>query len=568
MVKDDLCISRQIQPNRIKTQPEEPNQGRMAQDNHTGSWHRDICQGITMAYFLVMAVIYPFYAPGGYVRIGEVKYEFFRNVSIATLIAMAAMIVFSILIRRDWEWVVRNYRQMSATDWFVYGYFAAVLLSYLCSVYKRDALWGEKGWYMGVATQMVFVLVYFFFSRYFHCGLKWIGFWLLAAMGVFVLGICNSYSIYPVQMEGQEEGFISTLGNINWFCGYWSVTASFGIVLYWCSEKRWVRFFTGIYSVIAVVAGITQGSSSAYLVFIMLLLVLCILSFQDNRRFFRFLELCMMFALGCQIASLLLYLPGFTYNYMYYGPDGQSGVMAFVWNSNGTLWIFFGLAVSYILCRALERRGRFRIEKYKWLWTILGIMVVVIACVAAFFIMLDNGVLYFREVPFTAERDGYLELAFDEDWGNGRGATWNCGIEAYRGMDILHKIVGAGPDCFSDYVYDIPELAKKLGDRFVNLRLTNAHSEQITTLVNVGALGFLCYAGIFGTAFVRYARRGIEQPLLYPCAICILAYIVHNLVSFQQVLSTPYVFIVLGIGEKLCRDMGKREIAFSGQRMQ
>lgn len=45
-------------------------------EKEDGGWHRDICQGVLMAYFIVMALIYPLYAPGGYMRIGEVKYLF------------------------------------------------------------------------------------------------------------------------------------------------------------------------------------------------------------------------------------------------------------------------------------------------------------------------------------------------------------------------------------------------------------------------------------------------------------------------------------------------------------
>ena len=63
------------------------------------------------------------------------------------------------------------------------------------------------------------------------------------------------------------ETFISTLGNINWFCGYWSVTAPVGMALYWCSDKAVVRMLSGIYSAIAMVSGVTQGSNSAWLVF-------------------------------------------------------------------------------------------------------------------------------------------------------------------------------------------------------------------------------------------------------------------------------------------------------------
>lgn len=519
-------------------------------------WHRDICQGIVMAYFLVMAVVYPLYAPGGYMRIGEVKYVFFRNVSLVTLAVSACVILLAALMRHDREWIFRNYRRMSVTDWFAYGYFVAVMLSYLCSAYKEDALWGAEGWYMGVATQMILVLLYFLISRYFHCKVKWIGVWLLAAAVVFLLGICNRYSVYPIAMEGQTETFISTLGNINWFCGYWSVTAPIGIMLYWCGDSGWGRLLSGVYSIIAMLAGMTQGSSSAYLVFIAVYLALLILSFRSNRRMYRFLELCMMFTVSCQLGRVLRYLPGLTYNYDAF--DGGSGVTELLFDSNVIVWVFLLIAVCYAIFRILDRRGHFHIERHRWLWVVMTVVVALIICIATVCLLVDGEVLRYREVPGTMERDSSWELVFDEDWGNGRGATWNCGIEAYRSMDVLRKIVGVGPDCFADYVYDVPELAEKLADQFVNLRLTNAHSEQITLLVNLGVFGWLCYMGIFVTAFVRYMKRAEKCPLLYVCAVSILAYTAHNLVSFQQVLNVPYVFIVLGIGESFYRYTAER----------
>lgn len=510
-------------------------------------------QVITMVYFCVMTVVYPFYAPGGYMHIGEVKYEFFRIVSLIMLAAVLVIILISLLVRRDKEWIIRNYKQMSVTDWFAYGYLVAVMLSYLCSAYKTDAMWGVDGWYMGIMTQIMFVLIFFVFSRYFYCDLRWLGVWMLSAAGVFFLGICNRYSIYPIVMEGQTEGFISTLGNINWFCGYWSVTAPVGMVLYWCSDKKQVRISAGLYSVIAMVSGVTQGSSSAYLVFIALFLVLFILSLDSNGKLYRFLELCMMFAVSCQIARFMQYLPGLEYNYMWKDESSRLVVSMTLIASNTTVWAFLILLVCYMLFRVLERHDLFHVERHKWLWGIMTAAVVIIVSIGVIYLLIDNEVLCFREVPGTMEYDSYLEPFFDEDWGNGRGAAWNCGIGAYRRMDTLHKIVGVGSDCFADYVYDVPELAEKLIVQFGNQRLTNAHNEQITHLVNVGVLGWACYMGIFVSAFVRYMKKAGSQPVLYLCAIGILAYTAHNMVSFQQVLNTPFIFILLGIGEKFYR---------------
>lgn len=525
--------------------------------------HQDICQGIIMAYFLVIAVIYPFYAPGGYMRIGEVKYVFFRNVSLVTLAVMAGTILLSIAVRRDWEWITRNYRRMSVTDWFAYGYFVAVMLSYLCSDYKEDALWGVDGWAMGVITQVIFVFLYFFFSRYFHCDLRWIGIWLLASAGVFLLGICNRYSVYPIAMEGQTETFISTLGNINWFCGYWSVTAPIGITLYWCSNRKWVRILAAFYSIIAVLSGVTQGSNSAYLVFIMLFPVLFVLSINNIGRMYRFLEVCMMSAAGCLLGRFMRFLPGLQYNYMPAREDRISRIITALLTGNAALWMLITLFICYVVSRISGREGLLHIQSYTQTHRrskgIVTAAVILILCIAAVVLLNKSGVLnktgtpYMSGALYASENDSDYRMVFNEEWGNGRGAAWNCGINAYLNMDNLHKLVGVGPDCFADYVYDVPELADRLAYQFVNQRLTNAHNEQLTLLVNVGVLGWLCYVGLFLTAFVRYMRRADKQPLLYLCAVSILTYTVHNVVSFQQILNTPYIFIVLGIGERLYR---------------
>lgn len=533
-----------------------------------------LCRGILTVYFLIMTVVYPLYAPGGYLRIGEVKYLFFRNVTLVMLAAVGGIVILTAAAHRNREWILTHYRRMSVTDWFAYGYCLAVMLSYLCSPYKENALWGAEGWYMGVMSQIAFVLIYFFFSRYFCrdnaalcatktgeegvqskdvCVGRWLAVWLAASAVVFVLGVCNRYSLYPVAMEGQTETFISTLGNINWFCGYWAVTAPVGMTLYCCSESGGARLLSGSYSFLAMLSGITQGSNSAYLVFLILLFVLLVFSLQSNRRLYRFLELCLLFAAACQAGRCLQELPGLSYNYWNDQPGEGSGITGILLSSEITLWAFFLVLCCYAVLRLFERRGRFRIERHKWLWGMLTAAAAGIACIAAVLMMVDGGVIRFQEAPMTMERDSCLEAVLDENWGNGRGAAWTCGMDAYRQMDTLHKIVGIGPDCFADHVYGIPELAQRLVERFGNLRLTNAHNEWLTVLLNTGALGLFCYAGIFVTAFVRFMRRARRQALLYVFAMVLCTYTVHNMVSFQQVLNTPYVFMVLGIGEGLLR---------------
>ena len=351
-----------------------------------------------------MAAIYPFYAPGGYMNIGDVKYEFFRNVSLAVA---AVVLLLSVVARRDWA--VINYRQMSVTDWFAGGYFVTILLSYLCSGYKEDALWGFQGWYMGVITQMIFILLYFLFSRYFQYDLRWIGVWLLAAAAVFLLGICNRYSIYPIAMEGQKVTFISTLGNINWFCGYWSVIAPIGITLYWCSDRMWVRTAAGIYSVIAMMSGVTQGSESAYIVVAVVVLMLFTLSLGSNTRMYRFLELCMMFAGSCLLARLMMHVPGLELNYVTNEGSDSFGITETLYG-NAPVWMFFIILGCYILLRLAGGSGFLRIEDY-WakhvrLKGIVQAAVVSAACITAVILLVRSGVLNTHGASDVTNEDG------------------------------------------------------------------------------------------------------------------------------------------------------------------
>ncbi len=515
-------------------------------------WHRDVCRGIVMAYFLVMTVIYPFYAPGGYLHLGEVKFVFFRNVSLAVCAVAAAVLLLAALVGRDRTRIIRFYENMSVTDWFAYGYLAAVMVSYLCSAYRREALWGAEGWYMGAAVQALLVICYFLFSRYFHCDVRWIGIWLAASAGVFLLGVCNRYSVYPIRMEGQTETFISTLGNINWFCGYWSVAAAAGFALYWCRDSVRARIAAAVYSVVAMLSGVTQGSGSAYLVFLAVLILLAVFSIGSVKRLHRLLELVALFALSCLLGRIMTRLPGLQYNY---GTPGVASAML-SWEAAGILLII--AAAGYALLHILERKGLVRpadcgkrCAKRRGITAALAVAVCVVLVAAP----VVGGIRYGNGTPDASGQsaDGAAAGVFDEEWGNGRGAAWNAGIDAYRSMEPLHKIVGIGPDCFAEYVYSVPALADRLADQFVSQRLTNAHNERLTLLVNVGMLGWFCYTGLFLTAFVRFVKRADRQPLLYVCAVSGAAYWLHNTVSFQQVLNAPFAFMLLGIGERLCR---------------
>lgn len=501
----------------------------------------EIGNSILTAYFLVMVVVYPLYVKGGYLEIGDVKYFFFRNISLVSMGVMLLVVVCFVFLRGEAWSIADHYRNLSVTDWFVYGYLVAVLLSYLFTAFRQEAFWGAAGWNMGLVSQVLFVAFYFLFSRYFKWDRKFLYAMLFSSGLVFLLGILNRYSVYPISMLGQTPAFISTLGNINWFCGYWAVIAPFGILWYWNSKERLQQITSGIYVVIAFLIGIVQGSNSAYLALAGLFLLLLGLSFRKNLYMKRFLELCILFAVSCQIGMLFRHLPGLTINY-------KNKLGEVLTDTNVAAYIGIIAVVIYLLFIGLIKKKEYQITEHKGIGKI--VFIVALALLIGYFVLLavntcmPGGIFGLSGVPI---------FTFNDTWASSRGATWRSGLEAFGQMSPLHKLIGVGPDCFAEYVYSVPGLAQDVYARFGDARLTNAHNEWLTVLINQGILGCVCYAGIFLSAVARFLKKAKTEPDLYLCAAAVLAYMVHNMFSFQQILNAPFAFMILGIGEGLCR---------------
>ena len=148
---------------------------------------------------------------------------------------------------------------------------------------------------------------------------------------------------------------------------------------------------------------------------------------------------------------------------------------------------------------------------------------------------------------------------FDGHWGSAWGATWRDGFAIYQTFSFRERLFGVGQDCFAIHGYGIPELAARLKEEWPGSRLTNAHNECITHLVNVGIFGMLSFIGIFWSSFKRLLERAAKEPLCFVFAASVLSYFIHNQFSFAQVLNTPYIYMMLGLGESLMRRMDDRD---------
>lgn len=509
----------------------------------------------TTAYLLLVFCVYPFYMPDGYVDIGEAKYQFFVYTSLAALMIFLFLFLSEGIRevryrRKEGEAYLINWQkiQISMTDFLVILFAVSVFLSWYLSDFREEALQGTEGWRIGLLLLFLLCGLYFMVSR------RWkpsrsIWYAAMAASGVvFLLGILDRFSIYLIPLSIRDPAFISTLGNINWFCGYLTVLLPVG-ACHFMLAKTWTgQWVSGIYLLTAFAAGFCQGSSSALLFFGAMFWILLWVSISKKEWICRwFLVIAIWGMAGGSVRVLkILFSDGYNYE-----ADNLCFVVA---GSNGLLLTAFFCLLAGL---TLKKKTIIISKKSKGI-QLIRIFVVGIPIA---------GVLFWAVLSFWNTKwgiPGFTEnslFLIQKNWGNGRGITWDVGAGLLREMSGIQRLFGVGPDCFSAYAYSQTQIAGMLRDYFGDSRLTNAHNELLTSLVNIGIAGTIFYFGIFLSGMIRCLKKADKTPYLLIPAVSVFCYLIHNMVSFAQVLNLPYVLLILAMGEGMLREAADNHLS-------
>lgn len=520
----------------------------------------DVLEVLVCIYLLFIIVIMPFYYTDGYVYIGTNKYQFFNAVSSVAAVCILPVFLIYLVLSLYLRFVVEQNREsffkdFSLTDYFALGYAAVVVLSYLGSDFKEmgnygSALKGTTGWYMGLISQLFFVGIYFAVSRLWRCR-KWIpALWFPVTTIVFLLGYLNRFEVRPLAMQGATEEYISTIGNMNWYCGY-LVTVFFMWAYYiWADEKQSCKkhSFLEIWLILGFAALLTQGSLSGMAAMAAMLVVLYLLSMKNEERMQAFWKCLLCMGTAGTITFIIRSIFPDRFNY----PDVIADLFT---NSPLAIAILVVSAGVWLGIRYFRQKGRLSLAPFRVLGHVGCGVAVVIAAVAILLIIINTA------LPGRLGTISELSMfRFDLAWGSKRGATWIAGWMCFADQGIWGKLFGVGPDSMASYIESgaNSELLLIVRKTFSNLLLTNTHNEWMTILVNTGLLGMISYAGMIISAVVRYLKAGKSSALIGACGFGVLAYTINNMVSFQQAMSTTTMFVILGMGEAFLREKRRK----------
>lgn len=510
----------------------------------------EITQSISeyaLAMFLIIVCVWiPLYMKEGYYQIGTAKFSAYAHLVVFGLpLVLALVLLYRIFVWRENGFAAQLKKlpaRLVPTDWFVLAFLAAALVSYAAAVSREKAFWGYDGWYMGLFFQLSIVVLYFLVSGQGRYADEVLAVLCAAAFVVFCIGVLHRLLIDPIGTYADISDFyktlfLSTLGQASWYSSFLCTVLPLGAACYFMAQKVWLRIVSGIFTFVGFMTLVTQNSDSAYIALAMMLFVLLYFAAPDAGRMQRFLEILLLFFAAPKLMQLLLMLhPNETLSL-----DRLSHMLVF----GAPAYFLFALtAVLWCAALLLKKRGCYPARAMRILCR--GVYIVFAIAVAAAVVILALSARGKLSGAFLTLSEKVPYLTWSDTWGNGRGFTWAATGKMIVEFPPLRKLIGVGPDCYVSYAY--AHYAEGMNSMWGDNVLTNAHNEWLNMVVNYGFVGAAAYLGIFVSALTAFIRHAERSPRLVAYAACVAAYMGHNLFCYQQVLCTPFVFLIMAFG--------------------
>lgn len=498
-------------------------------------------------YLTCIFLAYPTYSLGLSRKYDETGASMYMQLSGALLFALVAIALIYIVVKRKEQ--LPELRKNSLLDAFVALYGCLAVFSYCFSSFKEIGYWGYPGWYMGIFSQTIFVLIYYFISRYWRIADNFLVPAAGAAALIYLMGILQRFSIDPLGMyEGLSaeyiEKFIATIGQTSWYSSYAVLILPVGFWYFWRSDALRTRILAGVFSVLGFGMICTTNSDSAYIAVLLILFIFFWYSLEDGKSFARFWQLTLV-GLGTFVGIGLLQL-AFPEQMITHVLESEA-LSFFITQST---FVRVCCILNVLLCLGLQF-----VPKKKWLsakqlrilrGSILGILGLAVVTCLVCIILVTNGRVS-PENPINQVAYFHFNVA----WGNHRGFNWRMAMQAITHASPKDMLIGVGPDCFAEAMNRY--CREQVFSYWNGIQLACAHNEFLNLLVTQGILGLAAYLGIFVYSLVRFGRGVKQEPRIIIYMASIVAYLGHNFFCYQQCVATPIIFILIGMGERYIR---------------
>lgn len=484
-----------------------------------------VSRRITSAYLFAVCCFLPLVFWRMYFDITEAKLAFFLGASLLYLLLLLLTRLFCPL---DCGVKPERIRPHPAA-------LALIALS-LCFIvgsalggHVEDAVWGQNNRYQGVFTVLVYAAVVFALSRQTIDPRLPVRALTLGAVPVCLLGVLNHFGVDPIgfftDLSARDQGrFLSTIGNADFYGSYLCIAVPAVLAYFLQAERTRTRLLSALALCAVFFGALVAGSDSTALGLLAAALLFPLALLSDLPALRRYFLALALFAL-CAFAFGLLtgVLPSVTY---------LSGFSLLVSSPVVSGAVFAVFALLWLLTKKANPAALARLRRP------YGIALLAMVLLGAASFLLFSTVL--RAVALGGA-EPYLR--FSASWGTDRGKIWMFAARLYGSYSPAQMLFGAGPGALFH--------ADATAHVFSDAALDTAHNEYLQYLLVSGALGLAAYLAALGFALRAGIRKSALQPACRGLVVALAAYAAQAAVNIAQPMSTPLVFLLVGV--LICR---------------
>lgn len=475
---------------------------------------------LTKLYVYFMFLIYPFFFHNYYFDIVTCKYILF-------MVITGIEFVISIFYLPDafFEKIKNKKIKLYISDYLMIAFMVINIISVCISDNMKYAVSGADGRNMGLSTVICLTFIYFLITRTFEINnmfykISAIGSILVSIVGILQFAGIDIFGFYNQLEFSQKLFYMSTLGHIDVYTSYFSITIPVIYMNYLKSDRirEKIFYFTAlVFNLTGVICG--QCDSSYIVLFISIFVVMIFIGKICKKVSLS--EFILPIVITELITKILLEL-----NKKAVESRTIGAFTKIFFSDNVFLLLVIILGISVLI----ETKTVINMVKLK------KVYIFTLCTGIAGYIVL---VICFSTL-FKEKKLGELEniLRFGRSYGSYRGYIWKVLIKDFKNMSIKNKLFGIGTDSLKPY------LINRYGDKMykvTNAYYDNAHNEFLQYLVTTGIFGLASYIGIVVVS-IKNALK--DEKKLIPL-VGVICYLGQSVVNINQVVTTPLFFIMI-----------------------
>ena len=419
---------------------------------------------------------------------------------------------------------------------------ANLMAFFLCES-KQNALHGESGRYMGLLIYLMMCLVFFLAGNdlelkagVFYVFALTSAVSLLIAIGQHLQSGHFPFSRVALGLKERLSGaqynqFVSTFGNINIFAGFLCVAIPVFIGMFVFLDSWHGKLISAVLLVLSGFCIFVANSDSTYFGIAASAVLILLLAIWYQRV----LWLCLAFVC-LAIGNLWVELANTYSDKVRY--DKNRGGMSLAIGRLDYAVVF--LVAMVLLAAGVFLMRRFLSERLDKLNRKLLIAVILAVLGFGLLVMLIYLILVKKMFPL------------DYKWGTYRGYIWTKMVEIFRDAPLTNKLFGYGQESVrslveAGYYEEMLEVTGRTYD--------NAHNELLQYLITTGLCGVISYVGAMISSIVYILRHAKGNPVAYISLFAVIGYLAQSLISLNQPITTPLLFVFLAMGMGTARHM-------------